>query len=86
MGAAFVPFATTPDAARVQAAAFRRMPAGRRVQLAFEMSNELRQRLAAGVQARHPDYSPEQVRLAVARLTLGEELFRRAFPAIQVKP
>jgi hypothetical protein len=80
-----IPADTTVEAARVQAMVFRQMPAGRRLELAFEMSNSLRRIVAAGVRNRHPEYSPEQVRLAVIRLTLGEDLFRQAFPGVDVK-
>src|SRR4029077_12585712 len=67
-----VPADTTLEAARVQFDVFRRMPAHRRLELALQMSTALRNLAASGVRSRHPDYSEKQVRLAVARLTLGE--------------
>jgi hypothetical protein len=46
------------------------MPAARRLELALGMSNSRRQVVAAGVRHCHPEFSPEQVRLAVIRRTL----------------
>jgi hypothetical protein len=80
-----VPADTTPEAARVQFDVFRRMQPHRRLELAFQMSTTLRNVAASGVRSRHPDYSEEQVRLAVARLTLGEELFSRVYPGADVQ-
>ena len=79
MNVELVPADTTPEAAQVQLEIFRRMPAARRLELAFQMSNALRGLVAEGVRSRHPEYGDQQVRLAVARLTLGEELFRRVY-------
>jgi hypothetical protein len=33
------------------------------------------------IQARHPEYSSHQVRMALFRLLLGDALFHRAWPA-----
>jgi hypothetical protein len=80
-----IPGDTTPEAARVQREIFLRMSPSRRLQLACEMSDSIRQFVAAGVRSRHPDYDDEQVRLAVIRLTLGDELFHRAYSGVTVK-
>jgi hypothetical protein len=81
-----IPAHTTPEAARVQDEIFRRMPPSRRLELALEMSDELRDVSAAGVRDRHPEYMEAQVRLAVIRLSLGEELFRQVYPGVDVRP
>ena len=85
MGFPVIPADTTMEAARVQIEIFRRMPPERRLELALQMSTNLRKVAASGVLSRHPNYSKDEVRLAVARLTLGEELFSKAFPGIDVK-
>jgi hypothetical protein len=77
-----IPADTTPEAARVQFEIYRRMSPDRRLELAFEMSQFLRDVVVAGVRSRHPEFSEEQVRLAVIRLTIGEELFRQAYPGV----
>lgn len=80
-----IPADTTPEAARVQRDVYRSMPAERKFALAFQMSDSTRRLADAGVRSRHPDYSEEQVRLAVAKLYLGPALFRQAFPGIQIQ-
>lgn len=75
---------TSLEAARVQFDIFRRMSPSERLELALGMSNSLRQWVAAGVRSRHPNYGGDQVALAVARLTLGDELFRQAYPGVDI--
>ncbi len=79
-----IPADTTPEAWAVQRDIFRRMSASRRLELALEMTESLRRVVASGVRSRHPDYSEEQVRLAVARLWLGDDLFRQSHPGIEI--
>ena len=81
----FVPADTTPEAARVQLEIFRRMNPSRRLELACEMSDTIRKVSADGVRSRHPEYTEEQVNLAVARLMLGAELFSKAFPGVEIE-
>jgi len=77
---------TSEEAWRVQLAAWRRMSGAERAALACEISDNTRRIAAEGVRARHPEYTDEQVRLAVIRLTIGEELFRQAYPNCDVEP
>jgi hypothetical protein len=79
-----MPADTTPEAARVQVEIFRRMPASKRLELSVRMSNALRDLVASGVRHRHPQYSPEEVRLAVIRLSLGDSWFRKVYPGVEV--
>lgn len=85
MSAKWIAADTSEEAARVQSAVFRRMAAEKRLELALQMTAELRRRLADGVRQRHPDYNERQVQLAVIRLTLGEELFQSVYPAVDVR-
>jgi hypothetical protein len=71
-----IPADTTLEAARIEAGIFGRMAAEKRLALACRMSDSLRGVVASGVRHRHPDHDEEQVRLAVIRLTLGEEFLR----------
>ncbi len=64
----------------------RRMPANRRLELAIQMSKSLLEVVTAGVRRRHPDFLEGQVRLAVLRLVLGEELFGRVYPGARTAP
>ncbi len=47
--------------------------------MAFELSDNVRRVLEAGIRKRHPEYTDEQVQRNAIRLTAGEELARRAF-------
>ena len=80
-----IPADTTLEAFHVQIGIFRRMPPERRLAMVFEMSNNQRRVAAEGVRARHPDYDEDQVRLAVIRLMLGEQLFREVYPGVDVR-
>ena len=80
-----VPGDTRPEAAWVQLGIWRRMAPSKRLQLALQMSDSLRKVVAAGVRSRDPDYSVEQETLAVIRLTVGDELFRKAYPGVEVE-
>ena len=43
--------------------------------------NELARKMAiAGIRSRHPDYDDERLRLAFARLVLGDEVVQRVWP------
>jgi hypothetical protein len=85
MSVEVVPADTTPEAA-VLLEIYRRMPPWRRLRAALEMGDLVRRLSEAGVRSRHPEYSEEQVRLAVLPLSMGEELFRKAFPGKDVQP
>jgi hypothetical protein len=80
-----IPADTTPEAARIEADVYRRMPPEKRLAMALQMSDFLRALVAAGVRDRHPEFTPRQLQLAVARLYLGDELFQKAF-AQELKP
>jgi hypothetical protein len=84
MNLELIPADTTAEAWWVQVEIYRRMSPSRRLELAFQMSDTLRRTVADGVRSRHPDYSEDQARLAVARLWLGDELFRTVYPGVEV--
>jgi hypothetical protein len=71
---------TTLDAAAVQAEIYRRMGASRRAELAAEMSEMARVIALEGIRRRHPEYDANQARMALFRLLLGDDLFRRVWP------
>ena len=72
---------TSPDAAEVQTAIYRRMTPSRRCELAAELSAAARRIALDGIQRRHPDYTLEQARFALFRVLVGDELFRKAWPS-----
>jgi hypothetical protein len=74
------------DVARRVFASLRGLGGARRLQMAFEMSDDLRRIVECGVRSRHPEYDDEQVRLACNRIWLGPELFREVQPGVEIEP
>ncbi len=72
---------TTPDAAAVQTAIYRRMTPDQRTRAAAEMSAMARSITLENIRARHKEYDEHQAQMALFRLLVGDELFRRAWPA-----
>jgi len=77
---------TSLAAHQAQIDCYRRMTPAARVAAAAEMSEDTRAIAAAGIRARHPTYSGTDVRHALLRLLLGDELFRRAWPHAPLLP
>jgi hypothetical protein len=71
---------TSSDAHDAQLIVYKAMAPGERVRLAIEMSEQAVARSAAGIRARHPDYSNQDVGWASRRMRLGDQLFRAAWP------
>lgn len=76
---------TSLEAARVQYDILRKMDISDRAEMTFQLCDNMRVFVEAGVKDRHPDYDDDKVRLAVMRLTLGEQLFREAFGNVEIK-
>lgn len=76
---------TTLEAAQIQFSILRRIGIEGRARMAIELSDNLREIIEYGIRQRHPEYSNREVRLAVIRLTIGEQLFRQAYPGIEIK-
>ncbi len=68
------PHDTSPEALARQRAAFKRMTPAERFEAAVEMSEAVRALAEAGIRRRHPDFSDEQVRVALVEIILGPEL------------
>jgi hypothetical protein len=71
---------TTYGADRMQVEIFRRMRPEGRLQAGIDLAQTCRKLLETGVRMRHPEYNANQVKLAVMRLQLGEELFLKVYP------
>lgn len=74
-----IPADTTVEAVRKQFEILRRLGSEVRLKMAFEMSDNLRRIVEAGVRGRHPDYNEQQIKQGVLRLMIGERLYREAF-------
>jgi hypothetical protein len=68
---------TTIEAARKQFEILRRLDAQTRLNMACELSDNLRNIVEAGVRLRHPEYDERNVNRQVVRLMIGETLFKQ---------
>jgi len=50
-----------------------------RANLTFELSDSMRKTLVDGIRYRHPAYNENEIRLAVMKLTLPDEVFCQFF-------
>jgi hypothetical protein len=80
-----IPSDTSPEAYRMQCEIFRRIGPEKRAAGMIDLIESANEIAASGVRQRHPEYSPEQVRLAVIRMRLGDELFRKVYPNAVVR-
>ena len=74
------PLDTSAEAYRIQLDIFRAMTPEQRLQRGSELSELCRGLLADGVKYRHPAYDEQEIRLAVIRIELGDELFLKVYP------
>jgi hypothetical protein len=77
---------TTPEALAVQFQVLRRIGPTGRLAMMFELSDNLRSLVEAGVRHRHPDWDDRTVEREVIRLMIGDDLFRQAYGREPVKP
>jgi hypothetical protein len=73
------PADTSPEAWEVFLACVRRMSPAQRMLRALELSDMVRGLAEQGVRQRFPQADEREVFLRVARLRLGDELFRKAY-------
>ena len=73
------PLDTTIEAAKKQYEILRRLSPQLRVKMAFQMSDDLRNIVKAGVKLRHPDYNEQQENKEVIRLMLGDAMFNKIY-------
>jgi hypothetical protein len=77
---AMPPRDTSADALAVQRAVLRRLGRARRVELAFEMSEQAREISVLGAMAREPGITPAEARARMLRRLLGDALYEAAWP------
>jgi len=70
---------TTSEALAVQYRALRSIGMTGRIAMTFELSDNMRSMVAAGVRYRHPQWDEQTVEREVLRLMIGDDLFREAF-------
>ena len=78
------PLDTDDEADRVQLDVYRKLGGPGRLAAAFGLNDLARRTALAGIRSRHPHYSDEELRLAYARLVLGDETVRQVWPKHQL--
>lgn len=78
-----IPADTTTEAVRKQFEILRRMGPEARLKTAFELSDNLRSIVEAGIRGRHPHYDEQRIKQEVLRLMIGDALFKRIYPDIE---
>lgn len=72
---------TAPEALRAQYEIYRRMPAGRRLELVFDLCDMGQCLAMAGLRRRHPEATRERLWELWAKDHLGPELFEQVYGA-----
>ena len=70
---------TTPAARAVQTRLYRAAGGEKRLLMALRMSEDIRRIAEAGVRFHNPSATDAEVRMELARMYLGKELFQRVF-------
>ncbi len=82
----FIPKDTTLEAYRAQIQVLRRMGPEGRLRRMAALNRGMRRTLEAGIRHRHPDYDENQIKLARIRLMVGDEIFKRLLPDVEIEP
>ena len=77
---------TTADALAVQTQVLRRIGMNGRAAMTFELSDNLRSLVEAGVRHRHPHWDDQTIEREVIRLMIGDDLFREAYGKESAEP
>ena len=81
-----LPRDTSLEAFRTQLEIYRQMSPEARLEQALQWSEQVQELGRIGIRLRHPEYTDREVQLASIRLRLGNELFRRVYPGVDVQP
>lgn len=81
-----IPRDTTRDAFLKQIEVLRRIGPVGRLAMTFELSDNLRSLVSAGVRHRHPQWDNRAVEREVIRLMLGDNLFQQAYGKGSAEP
>ena len=74
-----LPHDTQPESAVRQFDALKKMDINARAEMTFQLSDNLRSIVEAGIRQRHPDYKQDQVKQAVLNLVMDKDIVSQAF-------
>jgi len=78
------PADTTPQAWSAQLAMLRRMTGEQRVAIALRLTRVAREASRAGIRARHPEYSEDEMRRAFFRMLHGDAATLRVWATLEL--
>ena len=70
---------THHESAKIQLEVLRKMDISQRAEMTFQLSDNLRSIVIAGIRQRHPDYTEEEIIKAVLSLSVDKETIDKAF-------
>jgi hypothetical protein len=77
---------TTQEAYLKRIKAFKKLSPEKRLEMIFQLSDNLHETIRAGIHQRHPDYTSQQVTQALLKLTLENKLYYQVFPENDIEP
>ena len=80
-----IPADTTLEAARKQFEILRRLTPQKRALISFEISDNIRQNVIAGIKKLHPDFTDTEIKKELLRRTVGDKLSRKIIAAKGLK-
>ena len=73
------PLDTTKEALEIQRQALRNLSPTERLRMVFELTDELYNVIVAGIRARHPEFTDEQVIRERNRILWGDQLYNAVY-------
>jgi len=80
-----IPSDTTVEAAKKQVEILRRLSPEKRALISFDLSDNVRQNVIAGIKKLHPDFTDTQIKMELLRRMVGNELFSKIIAAKGLK-
>ena len=81
-----LPRDTQADSARKQFDVLKKMDISARAEMTFQLSDNLRSIVKAGIRQRHPDYTADEITQAVLSLVVDKDILIQAFGGREVSP
>jgi hypothetical protein len=70
---------TNPKIEAIQIEIIRRMPAWKKIAMVDSLNETVKTLAISGIQERHPDATPQQIRRMLAELMLGADLAQKVY-------
>lgn len=74
---------TSQKAEEIQIEILKKLGPEKRLELALKLFETEKKLLMEGIKKRHPDYTEKEVKFALIRLFLGDNLFSKVYPQLK---